>query len=412
MYRNPAKYFDDNFDNLLADFRRDVILSDPINTANSIGGAINNITFSEKEIINELVPSGDITKISCKFGEVKSQDYIEKKPLSNRGRKKSVRKNESYRRPIGAYRSFQSQLTFVIRRGQLKEYKFLLFVNGNFTLTGVPSNIDSVMCDLINELLDFLRPRFPDISLGYYRITMRNYKFQIQGHKTSVDDVKLDKYVSHLYSDCILVSLSEVVKFMLYPPFDCDNSPHIYGKWLVDTTITNIDNNTILKHFKSLKYDKSVPQIRIKLDVLYGLINGFKYEIFFELFKYYDMITRDHVDVYMILEMMLSTYIDKQYRELYYNMSNIIRQYSYDTEKFQGFTIKILTPITNKPNKISTINIFRSGKVNLQGSPNDNYCRFVWLLLNDILADDSNGLIYNIDDILENMTDEEKLYDK
>jgi hypothetical protein len=407
---NPGKYFEDNYDAIMSRFSGVCNFTEPINTANSIGGVISNISFSEKIIINELQPFGGITKISCKFGEVRSSDYVERKPLSNRGRKRSVRKNE-YRKRIGTHRSFQSQLTFVIKRiysGKVKEYKFLLFVNGNFTLTGVPSDITGVMDDIVPELLDFMKPRFPEIRLDHYKITMRNYKFHTNHFRSMIDDMKLDKFISEFYNDCVLISFQEIIDFMCYPVFDCNSSPHKLNKWAVDTRITSIDNTAVSKHFKPTKHNKTTPLLRIKLTALCKLVNGYNYTLFNELQRYFNIITRERINVDLILKILLLDYIDGIYMDIYYNMENLVRQYSYDTEKFQGFTIKLLTPIEGKPNKMSTINIFRSGKVNLQGSPNDKYCRYVMLLLSDMLY--GNDLTYNFDETMENMTDEEILY--
>lgn len=173
------------------EFRTEVVFgptdlfSRPINTTNTMEGIITNVSFHERDLIEELIPDNDFVMYRCNYGKLAMDDYEEpvKERKTNRGRKKKD-KTKKPRKKQGAGTDFNSQVTFVARSSYAdKVYKFKVFRTGKIQLPGVHQSMieDVVNCTKkVARVLNFhLHPGNPKSTIVNLSPVMKNYKFLI-----------------------------------------------------------------------------------------------------------------------------------------------------------------------------------------------------------------------------------------
>jgi len=77
----------------------------------------------------------------------------------------------------------------------------------------------------------------------------------------------------------------------------------------------------------------------------------------------------------------------------------------YNKEKYDGLLMKIKTPTVKKPDKRTTIKIFQSGKINIDGANNMDEANYIYWWLNNFLVEHPN-IIYD-DTYIHDETDSE-----
>ena len=390
-------------------------VSEPINTANSVKGTISGINFNENAFIHELECSGNIIAITSVNGKKTSPDYVPKIKNSNRGCKKSKRVHIHLRKK-DCYKSFQFQIMFIIRRiysDRVKEHKLLLFQNGNFTLTGVQPNVSDVIHDIVDELIEFLQPYFNEpIMLKQFFITMRNFKLTIPGW--SIDFLNLLPMLLRKSENIVVLNYTILRNFLCLPIFKkASTSPQYMGKWTASVSITDFLEHNLRNYIKSNFDIKLEPYktIRITMDRLLKILAPIKkyYKLYLTLLKH----VRPSVGV-KIIEAIVGNFLVHIYDDLYFHEENLIRDFVYTPEKYQGFRLKIFSPNSfklKKKNPTTTITLFSSGKVNIVGVSHE--CEKIVLVkwLNMFIHKYKDIILYNKEDLLMNMSDEEPLYE-
>lgn len=185
------------------------IFTEPVSTTNTMEGYLSNVSFHEKDLIVELIPSEDMVIYRCNYGIIKYENYTEpvKVRKTNRGRKKKekVKKN---RKKQGSGSDFNSQITFVTRSlltdcvdgivpYGTKVYKFKVFRTGKIQLPGVHQlNIDDVInCakNIANVLNFHLHPFETNIAkitkVVNINPVMKNYKFAVKMPPSHIIDM-------------------------------------------------------------------------------------------------------------------------------------------------------------------------------------------------------------------------------
>lgn len=393
-----------------------MLFTESSNTTNSIKGRISGIDFMEQDLLPRLECKGNIVCVKCKYGQKFIDGYVDAKAKTNRGRKKKERVKK-YRKKIGVITSFQSMIMFVIRReyaGKEKRYKFLLFRNGKFTLTGVPSSVEATMNSILGELTTYLQAYFTTtVKLDYYHITSRNFKFQSIAH--NIDLVELHKLYNNLKKDCVIFNKQTFLKFMEKPIFHNEKtSPFSLKKWNQLVQITDVDSH-VLKDYLEQNFDKKHSEHEnfwCKLDRLTTYVNNFKktYTLYLNILKHLSRTCNDNNFNELLLKTMVESYWNRIKDEIMYADENILRSVDYDTEKYQGFVIKIFSPVIFDPKKHTTLTLFYGGKMNINGANNafDAKCLYMWL--NHFLHRYRVAVLYNMEEIYENMSDEEPCF--
>lgn len=187
----------------------------PISTTNTMEGFMSNVSFHERDLIEELLPNECIVVCRCNYGKVVYEKYIEPTKIrtTNRGRKKR-QKHKKPRKKQGEGSDFNSQITFVSApesaldddgcvSSDAKVYKFKIFRTGKLQLPGArQETIDDVVycakriADMLNV---FLHPFEPDPAKHTNVINinpvMKNYKFMLKLKPRELVDSELLKEV-------------------------------------------------------------------------------------------------------------------------------------------------------------------------------------------------------------------------
>lgn len=274
------------------------LFTDPISTTNTMEGYLSNVSFHERDLIDELMPDENIVVYRCNYGKMQYELYTEPVRLrkTNRGRKKKEKKKK-LRKKQGSGIDFNSQITFVVRSelvevvdgivpADSKVYKFKIFRTGKLQLPGVHQ-----------RLID-------DVIVGVEKIA-RVLNFHL--HTGEKDPAKLTQIVN-------INPVMKNYKFMLKIPS---------GKILDMEELKNI-----------LKNEKALP-------------------------------TCEHPGIFMV---------------------KYTRQ---DTK----LSIKFATPIYKKPKKMTRINIFMRGKINVLGAFDINTTREICEYLHKIFIENYDLLV-------------------
>ena len=358
-------------------------------------GKLSNVKFDESEL-DELEGGGNIIKIDSNFVEWKSDTYQEpvQKKKSNRGRKKKEKKKTN-RKIQGTGRCMNSQIMFTIlgthtrripenpdKHSEIavaidteyetitKPYVFLVFRNGNFTLPGV---LTEDMYDVkapISELCSFMSEMFGDVQLESIETSMCNYKFCLVDRQIELR--KLQKYCADHFTHLLNIHFRHVKQYLVehietgidYGDFqrflsDAEPPKNIFVNFTKLQEV--IESQYLISH-----YNKIIEVMELA------------YEHFHISFSS-ETITRiwdQYLDKYMItMEKMFKASSDNQ-------MSHI----RYDQEKYPGFIIKIKTPSSDKLDKRTTIKLFMSGKIDIDGANNRQEAEYIYWWLNSLFV--------------------------
>ncbi len=101
-----------------------------------------------------------------------------------------------------------------------------------------------------------------------------------------------------------------------------------------------------------------------------------------------------------VLRIFLAKKISKLYRLVVKHPDNDMSDIKYDQDKYPGFLIYVKTPTTENMNKRTTVKIFPSGKINIDGANDIHEATFIYWWLNDLLSGDRH-LVYNDGDMCD-----------
>jgi hypothetical protein len=73
---------------------------------------------------------------------------------------------------------------------------------------------------------------------------------------------------------------------------------------------------------------------------------------------------------------------------------NNVKEIKYNIERYPGLIVKLSTPIPRKPKKQTTIKMFQSGKVNIDGAISEECARYYYNWINDFYVTHMNSVIY------------------
>ena len=287
------------------------IFTSPISTTNTMEGYLSNVSFHERELIEELIPDEDLVMYRCNYGKIKLPEYIEPVKLrkTNRGRKKKEKKKKLRKMP-GDGVDFNSQITFVVRSqieplespdAYLKVYKFKIFRTGKLQLPGVhPHLIDDVIeCTRkISQNINFhLHPGEIDptrvTNIININPVMKNYKFILKLPMNHIIDMEVLRQI-----------LADERSAQFIQMVDADVNADVNADANADANATTAARDNTYTHARVL--------------------------------------SPEHPKIFML---------------------KYTRQ---DTK----LSIKFNTPIYKKPKKMTRINIFMRGKINILGAFN------------------------------------------
>lgn len=213
-------------------FEETDIFSRPISTTNTMEGYLSNVSFHERDLIEELVPDEDFVIYKCNYGKLKYEGYTEpvRQRKTNRGRKKKPKKKK-HRKKQGNGGDFNSQVTVVIRSSLAsapvdgivpygtKVYKFKVFRTGKLQLPGVHQHLidDVVACTKkIVQILNFHLHAGEENTAKLTNIininpVMKNYKFIVKlppGHIIDMEALRRILFKTKTYDPSMVELLN------------------------------------------------------------------------------------------------------------------------------------------------------------------------------------------------------------
>lgn len=368
-------------------FEETDLFTSPLSTTNTMEGYLSNVSFHERDLIQELIPDEDVVIYRCNYGKVKLDCYEEplKVRKTNRGRKKKEKKKK-LRKKQGEGNDFNSQITFVVSSRTnspntfAKVYKFKIFRTGKLQLPGVhPHLIDDVIeCTkiIVRKLNFYLHPgeENPTKQSCVVNVNpvMKNYKFIIKlppGHIIDMEALRnlLSQERLAQFTDVEPIELNTTdttdielntidtidttdTTDTIEPSLDaCEENPlSIYCAEGLETIVTKYTDGTLKRESLlnvSIDTSNQTPEIiHTMKTVEYNPKNP----------------ADDSTLIYETVKREKLLPINKPPHPRIF-MLKYTRQ---DTK----LSIKFSTPIFKKPKKMTRINIFMRGKINILGA--------------------------------------------
>jgi len=412
------------------------------NSTCSVNGWLCDVNFNEEDIIPFMLCTGNIIRLDCNYGhkvsDVIAKQQTEKK--SNRGRKKKdkVKKMRKYQ---GDGSSFNSQITIGIlgthvRRKPFipdkhsinakivgkdlesvtKEYKIKVFRNGSITIPGVLTEDMSDIKQPLNEVCDYLsRLLIADVKPVTISSVMRNYKCRLLEGK--IDIQRLQQFCEKHFHHLLNTKFSDIVDFLVNPAFkDAELSPLFEGWNEVFSSANDVSSmfNVVISYQEMQMYlsdSLSIKNLYVDFDKLIEKIEEYPLrEAYAALYNFHDAVndsysSLDNAIYKKILRFLIAPQVEDLDKFLTKSKDNLLSHIKYDPEKYPGFLIKIKTPNIADQNKKTTIKIFPSGKINIDGANSKSEAEFIYYWLNYVFSTNPE-LIYN-DDFDYNAPDSE-----
>jgi len=418
------------------------------NSTCTVEGSLSNVQHNEEELTGLLECSGEIVGIDSNYGHIKSKDYKPevKERKSNRGRKKKPKPVKT-RKYQGDGSGFNSQISFTIlgnvvrpkpltpdkhsknsvivellgKEGKyekfVKEYKIKLFRNGKFTIPGVlTENLEDVINPL-DKLCEYLESYFLEkIEIKSLFSVMRNYKFHLKDDK-KIDIKKLQKYCVEHFQNLLNTRFEDIEGFIIDPIFEgIENSPNSVG-WMEFLDATEVRNQDLcisaVEYKNHLKDSKNVKNLFVDFRKLLNQIKKIPTnEIYQRIINFANIVRDNHMInlsnniIKKIIRFSLKEYLEDLEKFFVRSKDNLLSHIKYDPEKYPGFLIKVKTPNNAKKDKRTTIKIFPSGKINIDGANNRIESEFIYYWLNNLFHE-NNNFTYNISDQLNDGSDSE-----
>jgi hypothetical protein len=403
----------------------DHLFSEIRNSTSCVDGNLDGVEFHEEDMTQLLDPNlaihgcERVVVVDSNYGKYVRDGYAGvgiKKIKSNRGRKPK-QKEKTGRKVQGNGSKFNSCIQFTIlgtvpgEEQRQKEYKIKVFRNGKFQIPGVltedMSDADQPLKDLVNYLGAYF---LDDVSLVRIAPVMRNYKFNLLDGK--VDLRKLFSYLLHNHTTLQNISMTDVKNFLLHPIFavgdyhprdectwsdviDIRSSTTSSGEEKEEDKEKERENDLDIDEFKhELLWSKTVVKdVFVNLDKFKTMIQELSPKlriVYSEFLTYMKSLVSGYIRlsdraIVKILELMMRPHIDYLEKSLTKDPDNALAGLRFNPEKYPGLLIYVKTPIPNNTAKRTTVKIFPSGKINIDGANNIAEATHIYWWLNHIL---------------------------
>jgi len=373
----------------------DKLFSPVKNSTCSLNLMLSGISFHEEELTPNIYCHGRIVGIDSNFGHKTLPFYRspKKKKESNRGRK-CAEKPKSSRKMPGDGTCFNSQITFVvvadfkrlipeknddythtaIRYNDgyeyiQKEYKMKLFRTGRLGIPGVIHEDYSDLKEPVQYLINYLKSIFKtDIKIIDVVPEMKNYKFHLLDNQ-HLKMEHLHYYCNQEFQSLYNTSFQSILEFISCP-YLIGKSPKKVG-W-VNSLAEKYEINW-KSMFISLDQSQNPKNIYVAKSMLSDEIQRANFqENYSQITKYINVMYSCNIPVgnELIISLIQNFIRDKMIQLYFYFVkhdNNRLSYVSYDKEQYPGLKLKIPTPTEDSPNKRSTVKIFQSGKINVDG---------------------------------------------
>jgi hypothetical protein len=412
------------------------LFSEMLNSTCCVEGVFSNVTFHEQDFTEYLDPlyaePGDgrdnIVLVDSNWGRYMKEGYVGTvaRVKSNRGRKPKP-KTKKNRKVQGNGSKFNSCIQFSVlcdaeSIGKGKEYKIKVFRNGKFQVPGILTEDMSDTIQPLTDLAMYLDAYFLDpVEVCNLKSYMRNYKFRLLSG--NIDIRGLYQFCLSQFTNLKNICPNDITKFLIRPIFDDASMHHPRDRpWSTVinlTDMTNIADSRFQIDVGELMGDLLNSNTQIK-NVLVNIqkvramftetFNQNIASLYAKFIRYMKILDNNYVELSQssmekILELILKKSTDVIINDIVKDEDNLLAGIRYNPEKYPGLLIYVKTPIPKKKSKRTTVKIFNSGKVNIDGANNAKEAEFIYWWLNHILVE-SPKLMYN-SDYIHNETDDE-----
>lgn len=403
----------------------------------TVQAKFSNLHFKEADlsefVTDPNIKKGPIRKIDSNYSHWKSPKYVspKKERTSKRGRKKQPPKPTTRKR-LGDGTNFDSQIQFCVngthdrpvpttigksdkRNNSIiplpdrdgvkwervtKLYLLKLFRNGKIVVPGVLcedlSDIEAPLRYLARYISKIVDLEEQTVRLVDYHPIMRNYKLELIGRSNKVMPVcidlrKLQTYGNKHFYPLLNTNLTDITELILRPIFDSPVSPHIHG-WKEFIRSWNAFNAPMVDTRSGLNWlqDKvGNKNLYVDADRLANILQQDTFKQIYDFFMMYLRHTKVKLQDFVlqrILYHMMSDLIEKLHRSLTNHPDNKLSYIRYDAVRYNGFLIKIKTPTEAKPHKETTVKLFTSGKINIDGDNSRAEAEMIYLWLNKLFV--------------------------
>ena len=419
--------FGESREKILQEYKQeDLLFGDILNSTCSADGSFTNVIFDESDFTEWLEPSLPIPIIESNWGRKVLDGFIDPtiKVKSNRGRKPKIKVKKT-RKIQGDGSVMNSCIQFIVMgtnptTGGVKKYKIKVFRNGKFQIPGVLTEDMSDVTEPLEVLRQNLKFYFLDpVELVSIYSNMRNYKFRLLDGK--IDIRAFYQLLVDRFTSLKNISLDDLTRFMLMPIFNSGQfHPHDNESWNELIEVYNINGLPPTNSFKldvdelvsSLMYSSS-PNRGTLVDPakLIGWINDYcPSRIYHKFLEYMIALTNTYTNlsnrtITKLLECLLAKTLSALKTLIVNNSDNQLAGFRLDTEKYSGLLLYVKTPTTANPHKRTTVKIFNSGKINIDGANNIREADDIRWWINHMLTIHPH-LIYATDYVHDGTDDE------
>lgn len=444
----------------LNEYKKDPLQFTPlVNSTCTVQGKLSNIDFHEENLTN-LTGYKNIIAIDSNFYHWKSDSYeFKNKKKAKKPRKKSKKRTHTKQ---GDGSSFNSQITFTVlaefvrdnpiitvrgvdqylkidRHNQnatiqyvngmrqekiTKEYKIKLFRTGAIAVPGVLLNDLSDAVIAVNNLIEYLKIIFnkDNIELLFVKPSMRNYKLMIPDYGLNIP--AFQNYCNKHLTTLLNTQWDSIKSFILNPKYFTrskqfnitamhnTNDDYLGMYHTYYFLKEKISGNALLEHIPSelinldgfethLKSCDGIKNLYVNFVELCSFVlnlNIMDYHDKIKKFKEtyenenFSIIPQETLD--KITKLVLNDCIDKISEYVYKSKNNIMSHISYNPETFSGFIVRIKT----SSEKLTTIKLFSSGKINIDGVENYEDVEFIYYWLNNLFYNNPDFKFNEVDD--------------
>jgi hypothetical protein len=295
-----------------------------------------------------------------------------------------------------------------------KVYKVKLFRNGQISIPGVLTEDFSDIRTSLEELCVYLSKVLKtDVQIESMSTTTRNFKFMTM--YGSLDLVKFQHYCNN-HLTTLLNTRWENIESFVYSPVLMEKSvahttaPQLNGDYL------GIYNKYLSEKYNAKKFTDEIRFAKLPdmvpnmgefyshctnvdgvknlyinfADMCNKMLHSDMIAIHAEVSKKITNIEKEYFITlqpqtkYVMRRIALQSTIVALKKALRKSKNNIISNINYNPEIYAGFILRIKSPIPDDPTKQTTIKLFSSGKINLDGANTRSDAEYIYYWLNSV----------------------------
>lgn len=355
-------------------FKEIDIFTSPVNTTNTMEGYLSNVSFHERDLIEELMPDDVMVLYKCNYGRVQYPGYVEpvKMKKTNRGRKKKEKKKK-LRKKQGNGNEFNSQITFVVRTTVPKIV--LLNDTDDTTDDTTDDNIDNDIDNIDDNTVDNTDDNTDDTTDNTPNNTTGMELTSIG--VSPINDIPTINPQST--NGIILVpSNSKVYKFKVFRTGKIQ-LPGVHQKSIEDVIECTKKIVDVLNfHLHTGIYDPSKLTSLINLN---PVMKNYKFAV--------KLPPKHIIDMDLLKRILFTERMEPNETAPIHPNIFMLKYTRQDTK----LSVKFSTPVYKNPKKKTRINIFMRGKINILGAFDVNMTRQICTYLEWIFRSHYKTLI-------------------